>query len=694
MPLIYPLVILLLWVIFFWPIISGNSTMFEDVLEQNYPNFYYLTQNLKEGILPFFNHKIFSSIHFLHDPQVFNLNPTAVLRYGLGLFDNSLHVFLVGLAIPYLLAGLFMYAYLRRRFSDEIALFGSVIYMFSLGYIVVFIHNFAVDSLWILPLIMMAVEKGDWRFSAIAGVLIGFMLFAGHPQIPIYTLLIFLLYFLVFKRWRDLIFFVLGTIPFFAAYYFAFIDVVRDSPRLHYTLEQLLEISFYPKFFVQLLIPKFFGALEQGSRYVGGPYYFYIEITHYFSLVGLILAILGAWKRFEEPLVRFLVIAVAISIFLALGKSNPFVVALYKTGLLSGIRNPSRYMYLVAFFVPILGAYGLDYFISSVRKAFREFLYIVGVILSVALFYIMRFSDMPPVEGELFKFFLFLALIILLFYGMFRSSISRSVFVYSILGIAFVDLYMAGNPYLRWRVDVDRFYYPPIVARFKQDKGLFRINARFNRGMALPRNSGMVNGLELTEGYNPMMPFYYSQVYEYVLRRNKGFENLLSMMNVRYYISDKGFKRHREYPRAYVVYGVNYISDSSVFFSRIPSMDFYNVVYVQEPVEGNYSAGGMDPCKFLRYDAQAMVMECFARRDGFLFISRAYQRLLRARVDDNPVKVVRSNWGFSGFPIPEGKHIVEIYMDSTGLKLALLLFLMGILWPLPFLFKRKEHGSL
>ncbi len=690
MPLVYPFIIFVLWAIFFLPVLAGNSTMFEDVLEQNYPNFYYLTQNLKEGILPFFNHKIFSSIHFLHDPQVFNLNPTAILRYGMGLFDNSLHIFLIGLAISYLLAGLFMYIYLRRRFSPEISLFGAVVYMFSLGYIVVFIHNFAVDSLWVLPLIMMAVEREDWRFSALAGVLIGFMLFAGHPQIPIYTLIIFALYFLMFRRWRGLLFFLLGTAPFFLAYYFAFIDVVRDSPRLHYTLEQLLEISYYPKYFVQLLIPKFFGALEPGSRYVGGPYYFYIEITHYFSLAGLILAILGAWRRFSESSVRFIVVAVLISIFFALGRSNPLVVALYKTGLFSGIRNPSRYMYLVAFFVPILGAYGLDYFLSSAKRAFRDIIYITGGIIAVALFYIMTFSGMPPVEGELFKFFVILALLLILFYGFFRNSISSSLFLYSIIGLTFVDLYLAGNPYLRWKVDVDRFYYPPIVARFKQDKGLFRINARFNRGMALPRNSGMVNGLELTEGYNPMMPLYYSQIYEYVLRRQEGFENLLAMMNVRYYISDKGFRRLREYPRAYVVYGVEYYPDSAQFFKHVADMDFSSTAYVQENVGGKYSPGGMDPCRFIRYDAGIMIMECNARRDGFLFVSRSYQRLLRAKVDGKPVRVVRSNWGFSGLPLTSGKHRVELYMDSSGLKLSVLLFLLGMLWPLFFFGVRRE----
>ena len=423
---------------------------------------------------------------------------------------------------------------------------------------------------------------------------------------------------------------------------------------------------------------------------MGGPYYFYIEITHYFSLAGLILAILGAWRRFSESSVRFIVVAVLISIFFALGRSNLLVVALYKTGLFSGIRNPSRYMYLVAFFVPILGAYGLDYFLSSAKRAFRDIIYITGGIIAVALFYIMTFSGMPPVEGELFKFFVILALLLILFYGFFRNSISSSLFLYSIIGLTFVDLYLAGNPYLRWKVDVDRFYYPPIVARFKQDKGLFRINARFNRGMALPRNSGMVNGLELTEGYNPMMPLYYSQIYEYVLRRQEGFENLLAMMNVRYYISDKGFRRLREYPRAYVVYGVEYYPDSAQFFKHVADMDFSSTAYVQENVGGKYSPGGMDPCRFIRYDAGIMIMECNARRDGFLFASRSYQRLLRAKVDGKPVRVVRSNWGFSGLPLTSGKHRVELYMDSSGLKLSVLLFLLGMLWPLFFFGVRRE----
>ena len=659
--------------------------MFEDVLEQNFPNFYYMTQNLREGILPFFNHKIFSSIHFLHDPQVFNLNPTAVFRYMMGLFmNNDIHTFLIGLAIPYLLAGIFMFLYLRRRFRDEIALFGAILYMFSLGYIVVFIHNFAVDSLWVLPLLMMTLEKADWRFSAIAGALVGFMLFAGHPQIPIYALLMGALFYLYFRRFKHLAVFILGALPFFAAYYFAFIDVVRDSPRLSYTLEQLLEISFYPKFFIQLLIPKFYGALEPGSRFVGGPYYFYIEITQYFSLAGLLFAILGLWKGWKEPIIRFAGIVALIALFFALGKSNPLVVALYKTGLFSGIRNPSRAMYIVAFLVPILASYGLDVFIRERDKLFRPVIYTVIGLVAVAVAYLLMNPGMPPMEGEVFKFFLILTLIVLGVFAFVRGMVSATIFAGFLILISFVDLYLAGNPYLRWKEDLYSYYNMKLASRFLKEKGLFRINARSSRGMVFRRNSGMITGLELTEGYNPMMPYHYAQLYQYVLERKKGFVNLLEVMNVRYFITDKGFARIRELPRAYVVYSVQEVKDSATFFTMVADgkMDFMHVAYVQNPVSSKYDREGFDPCKVERYDASRIVLSCVARDDGFLYLSKTYQRLLRARVDGKEVPVIRANWAFSGLELKKGSHRVEFYMDSSGLILATILFLLGTFVPL------------
>jgi len=656
--------------------------MFEDVLEQNFPNFYYLTQNLKEGIVPFFNHKIFSSIHFLHDPQVFNLNPTAVFRYTMGLvLNNDIHTFLMGLAIPYLLAGIFMFLYLRKKFREEVALFGAVIFMFSLGYIVVFIHNFAVDTLWTLPLFMMALEKSDWRYSALAGVLVGFMLFAGHPQIPIYVFLMGVLFYLYFRRFRHLIFFVLGTLPFFAAYYFAFIDVVRDSPRLSYTLDQLLEISYYPRFFIQLLVPKFFGALEPGARFVGGPYYFYIEITQYFSLAGLLFAVIGMWKGWKDPFIRFVSLVSFVAFFFALGKANPLVVALYKTGLFSGIRNPSRAMYIVAFLVPILAAYGLDAFLREREKLFRPVVYTVAAMVVVAVAYLLTNPGMPPMEGEMFKFFLILTVLLIGVYAFVRGVINASIFAYFVIAVSFVDLFLAGNPYLRWKEDLYRYYNMELAQQFKKDKGLFRINARSSRGLAFRRNSGMITGLELTEGYNPMVPHHYLQLYDYVLARKKGFLNLLEMMNVRYYITDKGFARIRELPRAYVVYNVREIKDSSIFFKMPDKMNFAQTAYVQMPLSGQYNSEGFDPCKVERYDAQKVVLSCTARRDGFLFFSKTYQRLLRASVDGKEVPVIRTNWAFSGIEIGEGSHTVEFYMDSRGLLVALVLFLLGLLAP-------------
>ncbi len=694
MAVVYVGIIFLAWLIFFFPVLSGHSTMFEDVLEQNFPNFYYMTQNLRDGIIPFFNHKIFSSIHFLHDPQVFNLNPTAILRYAMGLFmNNDIHTFLMGLAIPYLLAGIFMFLYLRKKFRDEIALFGAITYMFSLGYIVVFIHNFAVDSLWVLPLFMLALEKEDWRFSMIAGALVGFMLFAGHPQIPIYTFLMGLAFYLYFRKLKNLVFFVLGSVPFFAAYYFAFIDVVRDSPRLSYTLDQLLEISFYPKFFIQLLIPKFYGALEPGARFAGGPYYFYIEITQYFSLAALLFAILGLWKGWKEPLFRFFGLVVIVAVFFALGKSNPLVVALYKTGLFSGIRNPSRAMYIVAFVVPILAAYGLNAFISEKDRLFRPVIYSVMGMVMVAVAYMLTHSGMPPMEGEMFKFFILLTLILLLVFAFIRNAVSSVPFVYSLALVSFVDLYLAGNPYLRWKEDLYGYYNMRLVQRFRMDKGMFRINARSSRGMVLRRNSGMITGLELTEGYNPMMPYHYAQLYQHVLERRKGFLNLLAVMNVRYYITDKGFARMRELPRAYVVYSVREIADSATFFSMADRMNFVQTAYVQMPVSSTYSSSGFDPCRIDRYDAEKIVLTCNARSNGFLYLSKTYQRLLRARVDGREVPVIRANWAFSGVELGKGTHVVEFYMDSRGLLLSLLLFIAGTLVPLIMVvpnFRRKR----
>ncbi len=686
MAVVYLGIIFVAWLLFFFPVLSGQSTMFEDVLEQNFPNFYYMTQNLKEGILPFFNHKIFSSIHFLHDPQVFNLNPTAVLRYAMGVFmNNDIHTFLIGLAIPYLLAGIFMFIYLRRRFEDEIALFGAITYMFSLGYVVVFIHNFAVDSLWILPLFMLALEKEDWRFSMIAGVLVGFMLFAGHPQIPIYTFLMGILFYLYFRRFRNLVFFLIGTVPFFAAYYLAFIDVVKDSPRLSYTLEQLLEISFYPKFFIQLLVPKFYGALEPGARFLGGPYYFYIEITQYFSLAALVFAVLGLWRGWKDSLMRFLGIVAIVALFFALGKSNPLVVLLYKTGLFSGIRNPSRAMYIVAFIVPILTSYGLSTFLREKEKLFRPIIYTVMAMVVVAVAYLVTNPGMPPMEGEMFKFFLILTVLLIVIFAFIRNTIPSTIFVYSIVAIAFVDLYLAGNSYLKWKEDLYRYYNMRLVQRFKMDKGLFRINARSSRGMVLRRNSGMITGLELTEGYNPMMPYHYAQLYQHVLERKKGFLNLLEVMNVRYYITDKGFARIRELPRAYVVYSVREITDSATFFRMAERMNFMQTAYVQMPVTSRYNSEGFDPCRVDRYDAERIVLTCNARADGFLYLSKTYQRLLRARVDGKEVPVIRTNWAFSGLELGKGSHVVEFYMDSRGLLLALLLFLVGTFAPVSML---------
>jgi hypothetical protein len=74
----------------------------------------------------------------------------------------------------------------------------------------------------------------------------------------------------------------------------------------------------------------------------------------------------------------------------------------------------------------------------------------------------------------------------------------RGILPHSITALTFLDLYLAGNPYLKRKIDVESYYKPPFISDLSSGRlGDYRINARFNIGLALPRNSGMINSLEL-----------------------------------------------------------------------------------------------------------------------------------------------------------------------------------------------------
>ncbi len=689
----YYLILIIFWFIFFFPLFTGKP-LFDDTIEQFYPMFYFLTENLKHFNLPFFNPYYFLTAPFANEIQFFPLNPFFIIRTIFGIFNNSLYAFNIYVSLNYLFSLLFFYLYLKNKlaFKEEIALFGSIVYTFSSCYILTIIHPNTYDLIPLIPLILYFLDTKPYLSS----LFMGFALFSGHPQKPIYLFIIILTIYLIKilenKGFiKDLIIFLITLVPFAISLYLQGLDVYKISQRIESDIKFLLEMSFHFDKFITLLIPNFYGSIINGN-YIAGPYYFYTEMTFYFSIVGLIFAIVGVISNFRDKFVFSLIISSIILIFIALGDQNPIIKFLYSEGIIKGIKAPVRALFLMPPIVAILACYGLNYILKNKNLRFLNTSLIL--ILLVFLIFIPFIPSQIDISNEIFKFFLFIIITYIITYGLIRKVLSEKILLLLIILISYLDIYLTFNNYLRIEIyeDIENYYKPDFIEYLKPNKiGEYRVNARYYKGLVLPRNSGMINGIELTEGYDPLVSKYYTDIYNYIVRRYEGFENILRTLNVKYYITDNGFVELKNYlPRVYIVYCSKLVKDSSEFFSNVKNFEFNKCAYLQDETQRDYNSTRLyENVNVLKYTNNEILIEYNINEDAILVLSNNYNLYWKAQIDNKYTKILRANWTVMAIEIPKGKHIVKFHYDYSKFLIFIILWLIGIIIPLTILLLRN-----
>mgnify|MGYP000681124892 FL=1 len=675
------------WLILFFPIIFLSNPLFDDTIEEFYPNFYFITEQLKNLKLPSFNPYFFSNHPVINNVQLFELNPLFLIRNFIGIFNNSIYVFNLIISLNYLLALIFSYFYFKKlKFKNEIAIFGSVIFTFSTCYIFTIIHPHTYDFIPFVPLVLYFLDDKPY----LSALFMGFAFHSGHPQKPIYLLiLIFIIFFFkILENKREIFKFILFLIvflPFVLSFYFQGIDLFTISKRVENDLKFLLEMSYHFDKIITLIVPEFYGSVE--SEYIGGPYYFYTEMTFYFTIIGLLLAIYGSLKNYKDKFVLSVIFSAFLLFLLALGDQNVIIKFLYESGIIKGIRNPSRALFIYPIIISILACYGLNSLLKE--RKLNQINYIFLGILFIFLLFLPFIPKEIDISNEIFKFFIFLAISYILIYGFLKKILSEKLFLYSVSLLAFLDFYLISGSYLKIKKfeNVYSYYSPDFANQLKPNSlGEYRINSRFYKGLALARNSGSINKLELIEGYDPLVSKFYTKFHDYIIKRNDGFENLLKMANVKFYITDSGFLELKNYlPRAYIVHCVKVIKDSFEFFSNAKNLEPQRCVYLsQKPskiynLEKNY-----ENVKILKYNPSEILLEYNTNEDGILVLSVNYYPYWKAKLNDKEVKILRANWTFMAVEVPKGKNIVKFYYDMRKFFISLGFWALGIILSLIF----------
>ena len=401
--------------VLFAPIVLGRVWYWGVPLLQFYPWQRMAAEYYQAGQLPLWNPLAGSGAPLAANLQTGAFYPLNFLylllptEYAMG-YTAVLHV---------ILAGLFMYAYLRTmKLAPLAALIGALAFEMN-GFLVARAGFLSVTAAvpWLAAWLWRAEklhEAASSRQSSVVSrqssvvsnalwlaLVVGLGVLAGHAQTAAYGLVLVALYFvwrtfsnrssLRLSAARSLMLFAVALLlglSLAAIQLFPAAELTRESQRaggLDYT--KIMTHSFWPLRLLTWLAPDFFGNPAQ-NNYWG--YDNYWENAAYIGLIPLLLALYAIWNRIRRRAtggpIGFLAAVAIVSLFLAFGWFTPIYPFLYSTAPgFDLFQGPARWLAVTLVALCALAGFGMQHVIDRgvSRKAATRLLFF-GLALSLA----------------------------------------------------------------------------------------------------------------------------------------------------------------------------------------------------------------------------------------------------------------------------------------------------------------------
>jgi hypothetical protein len=363
--------------VLFWKVALGRTIFGEgDLLAYNYPLLAEIARQWKLGQVPLWYPHIFGGTPLLAQMQGGAFYPFNALLLVLPLRT----AFFSTILLHYSLIGVFTFLYLGalrcRRLS---ALVGGVVFMLG-GFAVSHLgHVSTLRTLPWLPVVLFGLERwrrdSDPRGLGIGALGFGFLLLAGHPQIPCYAVLVTVTYGLWFAlrgdregRRRGLAGLVavvgIGSLIGAVQWVATAAAAGEYSRPLKGDYEYFSSFSFHPVLFANLMFPEMVPC--DGS-----------EEAAYLGIAGLALAVLGAviGRRLAGDHALYFRGLAVVAVVLMLGRHTPLARLLVHVPVFGTFTAPARHLFEFSFSAAVLAAFGLDALLSlspaQRRKATR-----------------------------------------------------------------------------------------------------------------------------------------------------------------------------------------------------------------------------------------------------------------------------------------------------------------------------------
>ena len=737
--LLFPFLILAISVIFFWqfffkgllPIpsdtIVGLYHPFRDLYAKDYPrgipfkNFLItdpirqqipwkklVVENFKKFEIPIWNPYSFSGT-----PLLANFQSGAFYPLNLFLFLPFSFGWSLMIVLQIILAGIFMFYYLRnQKLNDYASLIGSISFAFS-GFFIAWLewNTILQTALW-FPSILLSVEKifsedrkkFKWQITLVLSLVFSF--FAGHLQVFFYEILFLILYIAFYierKRIsrKSLYLFALPVI----------LSLVLAIPQLIPTLKFILLSSrgldlvwtnpgwFIPiQNLVQFLVPDYFGN-PTTLNYFG--IWNYAEFIGFIGVIPLVFAFHGLLTQRKRT--AFFGFVILISLFFAI--QNPISELPFKLNIpFLSSSQPTRLIFLITFSLSTMAAFGLDQFMKRKDKKILPitlvFFGVFGLLFITTylgnMFHSVEAQNLLVARRNIyFPFAIFAggAMLMSGFIFLKDRRIGRFVILGLIL-ITVIDLLRFGwkfTPFTK-----SEYLFPTTKTtdflQNQKDKN-FRIMSTDSR--ILPPNFSSIYKIQSIEGYDPLYIRRYTELIS-AMQRGKpdiippfGFNRIITphdlenkfinLLNVKYVLSlseinnpdyrlafeegqTKIYENLNVLPRAFFVSSVVTAKDKSDAIEKMfTDMDFSKTAVVEDSGFSNQFSVGKST--IIDYSDNEVIVQTDNQESGFLVLLDSFYPTWKAKIDGKDTKIFITNYNFRGIAVPAGKHTVRFYIS-------------------------------
>jgi hypothetical protein len=583
-------------------------------------------------------------------------------------------------------------------------------------------------------------ENGFLRPALLAGVALGLALLAGHPQTALYLFLGMIAYG-VFKIWgaaravdnrpvlpgmertadrmialRGVV--VLGMtllvgVALAAVELLPALEFIRLSPRTALSYE---EVSF------GLPLPEVVALIFPG--YLGGS-------PQYVGIVPMVLIALAIFCARPRREVAFWAGLGGGAFLLALG-GNTFLYPLFYV-LVPGfgaVRDQERAFLLFAFSAAMLAAHGALLLVRplarEVRPSFAALerwlwrLMVIGLALTALFFYGWIDSQARQVEVNVFTgvlrhhvFALAMSGGALLLLALRRGRYTRRAWGMG-LALAFIALNLFT---INWRYNLkepgEKGYFPAstAVAFLKAQEARHGEPFRISSAGLLPAGAGAgaLYGLQDTLGNSPLHLASYEAFTAHVSEWRRW-----QLLNVHYVLDRRdldgqGLERvHEEgdvkvyrvtdpFPRAWVVGVAEAIPDDAGALARLDASDFnprQAALLAEGPPLALPGPLSGTSAHVIDFAPNRIALDVVSPANGLLVLSEIYYPGWEARIDGEPVPVLRANYLLRAIPVPQGQHYVEVFYDPLSFKVGAVITavtLVGLVAGLVVAFKPQKY---